>query len=197
MTPEQKDFFIKSIQALRDKDRKASRHIRNTKYKTPWEIDSLRLRLRDREEFMPFTMNGRNVAILPNRKVRPPAGMVGIYIEDLLVYQFMEPSAFEKVMQVYMAFGVCALTGYPNKELDELIAYCEKMDEAIVDLAFQLREKKIVNIFHAVWVEMGGDSIREDDRLGQRIGYYKEILSRFKKNNNEYQKELDDLKLMG
>lgn len=191
------EFLKKGVAVLREKEKRAARYIRKTKYKIPWDIDWLKLSLRDHRDGMPFSINGIDVILLPNKLTSPPGKEIGIYIEDFMLFQFTPPQDLEKILQVYRAFGTCIISRFPDKELDELIHYCNKVDEQIVDFAHKCSEAKISNIFEKVWKEMGGDAIRQDDRLGKRIEYYKEILFRFKKNRKEFEVEINDLKLLG
>jgi len=191
------EFIKECTLSLRERDRKFYKTVKANKYKSPWDIDWMRLKLRDNKDGMPFTVNGVDILLLPNSKVEVPKGQVGIDIADFLVFQFLSPADLGKIMQAYKVFGVCTLTKFPDKSLDSLIDYCSKMDAAIVDAANKCKEKKIVNIFEKIWKEMGGEMIRPDDLLGKRIEYYKDIVARYKKTPTEYEKEIKELKLLG
>lgn len=193
----QLEIIRKATQWLREKDRSLSKSIRYSKFKTPWEIEWMKLKCRDNNLPMPFIIHGKEVLLIANNKVDVPSGSIAIDISDFMVFQFVTKEGLEKVFQVYKVFGKCILNEFPDKQLDALIKYCNSMDGFILESANKCKEKNVIGIFEKIWKEMGSENIREDDLLGKRIQYYKEILDRYKKDKNSYLQEINDLKLLG
>ena len=185
----------KAVLWLRDQDLKLGKHIRVSKYKTPWDIDWMALKCRDNNQIMSIELNGRKVLITTSRQSRIGKDLL-IYVQDVLLFQFLSPKDMEKIMKVYEAFGTCILTHYPDKILDKILDYCNKMDEHIVSTVSKLAESGCRGIFDQLYKQMGGDSIRADDRLGQRVLYYKTITDMYKKDNNSYIQDMRNLKLL-
>jgi len=180
---------------LRDQDSKLGKNIRYLKYKTPWDIDWISLRCRDNDQVMSIELNGKKVSITTDR-YRKIGNELLIYVQDILLLQFCSKKDFNKILKVYESFGTCILTRYPDKSLDKVIDYCNKMDDQIVSMVNKLAEDGCKGIFDQVFRQMGGDNIRLDDRLGQRILFYKEITDRYKKNNSLYLQDMRNLKLL-
>lgn len=195
MDSNQLEFLQKTVLWLRDKDRKLSRDLRYSKYKTPWDIDWMRLQLKDMDCPMPYTLNGVEIMIVPNKNVTGPKNIPLVDLADIMVFQFLPPGDLNKIWNLYRAFGQLVLTKFPDKSLDLILDYCNKMDTTIIDIVNRCKDQKITGIFEAIWKQMGGLQIREDDVLGKRIEFYKEVVFRYKQDPIKYEFEFKDLGL--
>lgn len=197
MVENEVQIIREKISVLREKDRRQSASIGFSKFKTPWDIEWIKLDMKDMSEPISHRFNDFEIFLLPSRAVKAPMGSVGIYIEDFFVLQFLSAKDFEIIFDVYKKMGQLLLSRFPDKNLDKIINYCNKMDDCIVDFAKSCREKGITNIFDKAWREMGGDVIPSQDRLGNRVKYFREIVLRYKKEQDKYRQEMNDIKLLG
>jgi hypothetical protein len=185
----------KAVLWLREQDHKLGKHVRSCKFKTPWDVDWISIKCRDNKDLLSYEINGRSISITASKQKRIGKEIL-VYVQDLLILQFCNPSDLEKILKAYEVFGTCVLTKYPDKSLDKVIDYCNKADDCIVDMVNKLTQAGMKNIFDQIVREMGGDSIRHDDKIGQRVLYYKEIVDRYKKDNSSYLQDMRNLKLL-
>lgn len=187
----------KAVLWLRDQDHKLGKHIRSSKYLMPWDIDWLSIKCRDSKiGLMQYEINGKNICLTTSKDQARIGKQILIYVQDLMILQFCSPADLDKVLKAYEAFGLCLLTKFPDKSLDKVLDYCNKVDDLIVDMVNKLAEAGCKGIFEQVIKEIGGESIRSDDRLGQRLLYYKLITDRYKKDNSSYLQDMRNLKLL-
>lgn len=188
------DLIKKAVLWLREADKVLSLPIRDTKYKMPWDLDWIRLKWRDRREDLPMQLFGREIVVTGDPKTRADKKPV-VDIGDLMLFQFIPKDGFDFIMNTYAAFGRLSLVRIDDKHLDKLYGYAEKMDNKIMAAVKRLQERGVRNIFHLLRKEMGGDAIRSDDRLGQRLRYYCEIIDRYKNDKANYSNDLLKLKI--
>ncbi len=183
---------------LRDQDAKFSKAVRFSKFKTPWELDQLRLDWRDRKELIPSQLYGREIFLTGDRKFKSDKPKVPVVdIGDMMVLQFLPQKDLDFVLNVYEAFGRLALTKFTDSQLDVLVSYCNKMDEKIVAAFKKLQAAGVKDICSLLWKEMGGELIRQDDRLGNRVGFYANMVSRYKADREAYLPDMVRIKLLG
>jgi hypothetical protein len=183
---------------LREQDRRIYSLPPASKYYIPWELDYIRVLWREEKCPIPSELFGHKILLTGNKKeFKKSQDEILIYIEDLLVLQFMPKDSFDRIMAVYGVFGKCRILRIDgDKELDKLIKYCNSMDAKIVEACDKLRAAGVRDIFDKMWTEVGGDLVRDTDRLGNRIGYFRGVVNSWRDNKPEWNDEMLRLGLL-
>jgi len=182
---------------LRGEDKKFSKAIRFSKYKTPWDLDDIRLQWRDKKELIPASVYGREVMLTGDPKMKSSDKIPLVDIGDMLLLQFIPPKDLDFVLTVYENFGRLMVVNLSDRGLDPLVEYCNKMDGRIVTAFKKLEAAGIKDICSLLWKELGGASIRSDDRLGKRVCFYANMVSRYRADREGYHPDMVRIKLLG
>jgi len=162
------NLIQEAVKKLRVTEYGLSKSFRYTKYRIPWEIEELR----EKKETLkiPAEVYGKEITITSDETYKRSENEIVVDIEDWYFLQFLSPKDFEYMIMVYRIFGG-KIVKYPDKEYEDMIKYCKKMDQLIVAFYLELRKRGYRGVIESLWKEMGGELIRPDDRLGRRMTF--------------------------
>lgn len=187
---------IESIcKALREKDknmRRRNRHV-ETKRLTYWDADDFVLKHPDEVVCLNKTDGAQTDTVAIAAKRPEVQGAVNLTPNEIVDLQFVSGEMFAKIKLVNAEIGVEGIT-HEEDGLAEIKRYCEKMDELIVEAAKKLKEHKVKNIFEKLCEAMVGKEPQSHDRLGKRVVYFKELMTRYRADKEKYR---DTLKKVG
>lgn len=183
------DRVRKSVIALRRAEHKANNLPVNTHYFLPWDADELRLVWRDDSRTWPLEIaEGVTVIVSGDPGYIDPDGRCVVDHGDLLFLQFFgeeDCRTFVKIRSQFRAQirSVGAISKH-DEAINPLVEYCNKVDAAISHEAVELAKEGVPQIFDRMEKELGGSKIQKDDRLGQRVRYFKNVVERYRKDKD-------------
>jgi len=193
----ERDHVEGCARRLRAKEISVSRKYVFTKWVTPWEADDFEFRARDAQIVFDSTLSDMPIVITGDPSYEDKDKVV-VYARDIVVLQFAGKEMIDSVLKVYKTFGKVRLGDFRNPDLDKVVAYCNEIDNTILKEFNELRSqpKGVRDVFSKIWHELGGDKIRPEDRLGQRIKYYKNLIAAFQKDKEKWRPMLIEKRLM-
>lgn len=188
---------VDAARKLRERDRYHAKKVPESIKMTYWDADDWKL-LVESKQIKPVrvkTKFGYTLEIhsqWAKKEVAPEGDEIIIRCDGSHVvdFQFASEDHLAAIGKVTEVFGGAEIFELDFEGKQQMIDYCRKMDEIIVETAKELNRKKVASVFKKIWQEFGG----ADDRLVRRVAWYRDLVALYAQDK---QKWLPDMKRVG
>jgi hypothetical protein len=186
--------IAKAVKEIRTKEINLKRKYNFDLKFTYWDADDLSFQMKSQGlKFILLKREGGDIAVSCDPTYKHNGGFT--VRPDQLVEMFvMGKDAVDKMILVNDVFtdvGGIEMHGLTSPGVDDMEKWCKGMDAEIVRVAKELKKKfNVEQIFKKLWIEMGGSSAKDHDRVVKRIDYIRKMTEAFRQDQGKWTEEM-------